>query len=170
MNIASMLSGGLANIFSGGALGVIGAIGSGYLDLQKTKESNKQELAIMEANRQFAITQAGSAVALEAEKRVAASYQQDTAAYTGELSWVDALRGSLRPIVTYLLLGVSIYLALWAFARVSLDQVVISEIAKFSVFTCLDLATMCVAWYFGARQIDKINRSAVAVVAAKKGK
>ena len=158
----------ITHFLSGGALGVFGAIGSGVLDFFKTKEANKQELAVLAARQQIAATEATSQAGLEALKLIGASYAQDAAAYTGELSWVDMLRGSLRPIVTYFLLAVSTCLAFWAFQRVVLEIGVVTEIAKYAVFTCLDLTSMCISWYFGARQIDKINRATAAPAAAKK--
>jgi hypothetical protein len=161
MAIGSLLggvAGAAASILSGGTLGVLGAIGSGVLDFFKTKEKNKQELAIITAQKELALVNKDSLTLLETIKLSAASYENDKAHYSGNLSKTDMLRGTLRPIVTYALLIVSTVLCMWAFKRVSLEQAVVTEIAKYSVYTCLDLTALCVSWYFGARQIDKIQR------------
>lgn len=155
MSIAGILGG----IVSGGTLGVGGAIGSAVLDFFKTKENNKHQLAVLTAQKDLALANANSATLLETIKMMGASYEHDKAAYTGPLSFVDLLRGTLRPIVTYLLLGVSVFLTWWAFERVGVGDEVIREVAKYGIYTCLDLTALCVSWYFGARQIEKTNRS-----------
>lgn len=159
MSISGLLTGGLTSILSGGTLGVIGAIGAGVLDLMKTKEANKQELAKMAAQKELIVAAGSSAAAIESIKLAGASYEQDKAAYSGEVGFVDMVRGLLRPIVTVYLLAVSTYLALWSFGKVGLDLAIVGEICKYTIYTCLDLTSLCVSWYFGARQIDKINRA-----------
>lgn len=157
MNIGSMVAGGVASLLSGGALGVFGAVGSGVLDYFKTKERNKQELAVISAQKDLILAQADSATLLETIKMMGASYENDKATYVGA-GFVDTVRGLLRPAVTVYLVAITTGLAVWAFRRVGLEQAVVAEIAKFAVYTCLDLTGLCVAWYFGARQIDKVRR------------
>ena len=152
------IGGVIGSIVSGGALGVFGAVGSGVLDYFKTKERNKQELAVIAAQKELALANANSTAVLEGLKILGSSYDHDKATYGKDTGVVDLLRGTLRPIVTYLLLGISIYLAIWASRQVTLEMDIIKEIAKYAVYTCLDLAALCISWYFGARQIDKIRR------------
>jgi hypothetical protein len=166
MSITGLIGGGLASVLSGGTLGVIGAVGSGVLDFFKTKEANKQERAVLAAQKDLAITTANSATLLETIKLMSASYDQDKAAYIGA-GWQDSVRAMIRPMLIGILTMTSVYLALWSVARVQLETAVISEIAKYSVFTCLDLTAMGISWYFGSRQMEKINRN---LAIAKKGK
>ena len=165
--ILGTIGGAVASIFSGGALGVLGAVGSGVLDFFKTKEANKQELAVLAAQKDLAVTAATSATLLETIKLTAASYEQDKAAYVGDIGWVDQMRGALRPLVTVYLVAMSSGLAYWSFKKVGIETAVVAEIAKYSVYTCLDLTSMCISWYFGSRQMEKINRN---LAVTKKGK
>lgn len=164
--ILGSILGGVGSILSGGALGVVGAVGSGVLDYFKTKEANKQELAVLAAQKDLAITAANSQTMLESIKLMGASYEQDKAAYVGA-GWQDSIRAMIRPVLVVTLTGISIYLAFTSLAEEGLDPTVISEIAKYSVYTCLDLTSMAVSWYFGSRQMEKINRN---LMVAKKGK
>lgn len=157
MTILSTIAGGLASILSGGTLGVIGAIGNGVLDIMKTKEKNKQELALVTAQKELALANANSATLLETLKLAAASYENDKASYQGA-GFVDTVRGLLRPLVTLYLVGIATYLAVWAFGKIGLDPNMAGEITKYCVYTCMDLTALCVSWYFGARQIDKFSR------------
>lgn len=158
-SISGILSKGLGSILSGGALGVFGAIGSGYLEYKKTQEANKHQLAVISAQKDLALAQGQNTVLLETIKLMGASYENDKEAYTStKLFSVDGYRGTLRPNITYLLVGLAIFLAVWAFRRVGLEVEVVKEIARYAVYTCLDLSALCVSWYFGSRQIDKINR------------
>lgn len=164
--IGGMIGGAVASVLSGGSLGVLGAIGSGVLDFFKTKEANKQELLVLAAQKDLAITAASSLTVLESIKLMAASYDQDKAAYIGA-GWQDSIRAMIRPVLLFVLVCVSVYMAIWSTSKISLEMVVISEIAKYSVFTCLDLTAMGVSWYFGSRQMEKINRN-LAVAKGKK--
>lgn len=164
--ILGSLLGAAGSILSGGALGVVGAIGSGVLDFLKTKEANKQELAVLAAQKDLAVTTANSTTLLETIKLMSASYDQDKASYIGA-GWQDSVRAMIRPILIAVLVITSIYLAIWSTAKVALEVAVISEISKYAVFTCLDLTAMGVSWYFGSRQMEKINRN---LAIAKKGK
>jgi hypothetical protein len=154
------------SIFSGGALGVVGAIGSGVLDFFKTKEANKQELAVLAAQKDLAITAANSATVLETIKLMSASYDNDKATYIGA-GWQDSIRAMIRPVLVTVLTVTSIYLTWSAVGKVGMDSAVMSEIAKYGVYTCLDLCSMAVSWYFGSRQMEKINRN---LAVTKKGK
>jgi len=158
MDVMGMVTGGLTHILSGGTLGVLGAVGSGVLDFFKTKEKNKQELAIITAQKELALANKDSAVLLETIKLSAASYDNDKATYGKDVGWLDSYRGSLRPNVCYFLLAASTYLTIWAFMRVGVDNAIIAEAAKFGIYTCMDLTALAVSWYFGARQIDKMHR------------
>lgn len=166
MALGGMIGGAVASVLSGGLLGVVGAIGTGVLDFFKTKEANKQELAVLAAQLGNIQAAGSSQAALESLKLVSASYDQDKATYIGA-GWQDSVRAMIRPVLLAILVITSVYLAIWSTGKVSLEVAVISEIAKYSVFTCLDLTAMGISWYFGARGMEKINRN---LVAAKKGK
>ena len=169
MSIASMIGGGITSLVGGGALGVLGAVGSGVLDYFKTKEANRQEIAVLTAKAALAKETANSATMLEAMKLISTSYEQDKASYSdANLSWVDMVRGILRPTVTLYLVAIATGLAVWSIQRQGIPAEVQAEVAKYAVYTCLDLAGMCVSWYFGSRQIEKITRAVAPAAAAKK--
>jgi len=148
----------LGSIFSGGAVGLLGGIGSGVFDYFKTKEANKHELAVMAAQKDLAMTAATSATLLESIKLMGASYEHDKATYEGA-GWQDSVRAMIRPILVFLLTGLSIYLTWISVNNMELSGEVTNAIAQYSVFTCLDLCAMAIAWYFGNRGMEKVNRN-----------
>jgi hypothetical protein len=58
----------------------------------------------------------------------------------------------------YLLFGTAAGITIYSIIKVGLDASVMSECAKYGVYTCMDLATIVVTWYFGSRQMEKIKR------------
>lgn len=159
MSIPGILTGGLASILSGGALGVLGAVGNGVLDYFKTKEKNKHELAVISAQKELALVNKDSAIILETIKLSAASYENDKEAYVNtKLFSVDGYRGTLRPNVCYFLLITATYLTWWCVKKTGLNPEVMAEIAIYGTYTCMNLAATTVSWYFGTRQMDKLTR------------
>lgn len=156
MDIGAILLKGLGGIASGGALGVVGAFGTGIVDYFATKEKNKHALAVLDKQVALANAEGVNAVAIEKAKALGASYENDKAAYGG--GWVDMLRGLQRPGITDWLLVVATAITIYALRQVPLTAEVWAEIAKFGVYTCLDLTAMCVSWWFGSRQLERVRR------------
>lgn len=159
MSILTTVINGATSIFSGGALGVVGALGSGIVDMLKTKEANKQQLAVIAAQRDLALAEGVSEAKLEMIKLIGGSYENDKATYVGtKLFSVDGYRGTFRPNACYLLLGLSIWLTIRAISKVGITDETLNEVAQFAVFTCLNLTATCVSWWFGSRQMDKLRK------------
>jgi len=156
MTIGSMITGGLTSLLSGGMLGIFGAIGTGVLDFFKVKQKNKQDLEIMDKQLEFAKAAGSNAALLETIKLMGSSYEHDKATYQNA-GYVDVVRGLVRPAITLYLVAVASVIALWAFKKVGLEQVVVSEVAKYSIYSCLELAGICIVWYFGGRETRKVN-------------
>lgn len=154
MDILNTIISGAGHILSGGALGAIGAIANGYLDLQKTKENNKQELAVMAANLEAAKAAGANLATIESIKLAGSSYEADKASYANA-SAIDIYRGSVRPTVCYFLVLMSTFIGFWAYSRVGISDPVIASIAVYSMQTCLEMASMSVSWFFGTRYMAK---------------
>ena len=144
----------VGKVLSGGALGVVGSIGSGIINMIQTKNTNAHELAVMAANLEAAKAAGLNQVTLDSIKMMSSSYEADKASYQNA-SGIDVYRGSVRPTVCYFLVGMSTWLGFWAFSRVGAADTVIAEIAVMSMNTCLEMASMALAWYFGARYMAK---------------
>jgi len=159
MSILTSVIGGVAAVASGGTLGVIGAIGAGVVDIFRTRESNKQQLAVIAAQTELAKANSESATMLESLKLISGSYENDKETYVNtKLFSVDGYRGTFRPNACYLLLGLSMWLTYYAITKVGLSAETLNEVAIFAVYTCLNLTATCVSWWFGSRQMDKLRR------------
>jgi len=159
MDIPAILLKGLGSVVSGGSLGVIGAIGAGIVDIYKTKETNKQALAVLAAQKELAITNGASATGLEMLKLIGGSYENDKAAYQDvKVFSVDWFRGTFRPFICWVLFGLSCWIVWTALTKVPLPEAFWGEIGIFSVMLCLNLMATCVSWWFGSRQMDKMRK------------
>lgn len=156
MSLISTLTDGVSSLLTGGTLGILGAIGTGVLDIFKTKEKNKHDLAMITANIELAKASGNNLAVIEAIKLAGSSYEHDKAAYVNA-GFVDIIRGLVRPILTTYLVVISSILAIWAFRKVGVEPVVVAEISKYSVSTCLELTSICIVWYFGSREIRKMH-------------
>lgn len=147
----------IANIFTGGVTGLIGALLSGVLEFFKQKQKNVHDLAILAAEREtlsleiqgrerVMTIEGETAQQIEASRLLSVSIASDRATYSnGESKWlvvVDVVRGLTRPILT-LFLGVFMMM-LWF----STDSV---ELQNQITTTVLYIATTCFFWWFGTR-------------------
>jgi hypothetical protein len=143
-----------SSVFSGASLGVLGAIGSGVVTMLQEKQRNKHELEMAAANLEAAKAAGQNLVTLEGLKVLSGSYEHDKAAYK-DAGFIDILRGSVRPVITYFLVGMVTFLGFWAFRRMGLADPVVTEIAVMCVRMCIELASICVVWWFGGRYFKK---------------
>lgn len=160
--ILGTVLGGIGHVFSGGVLGVVGSIATGILDHFTKKKELEKEIAAINAQKELAIQKANGDALLETLKMqnaaTSASYEHDTKMFGKDAGAVDIFRGTLRPIMCYLLFLTAAGITIYSIVRVGLDASVMSECAKYGVYTCMDLATIVVTWYFGSRQMEKIKR------------
>lgn len=158
MSILGTILGGVASVASGGILGVFGSIGSGVVDIFKTKEANKQQLAVIAAQKDLAVAQGAKDSTLEMIKLIGGSYENDKATYVNTPFFsVDGLRGTFRVLICWALFGLACWETYYALTVVVLPADTWAEIATFSVCLCLNLMSTCVSWWFGARQMEKLT-------------
>lgn len=154
MAILETILKGAGSVFSGAGLGVVGAIGSGVVTILQRKQQNAHDLAVMGAQLEAAKAAGNNLAVLEGIKLQSSSYDHDKATYENA-GVIDMLRGSVRPVITYFLVIMVTFLGFWAFKRIGLSDPVISEIAVMCVRMCIELASICVVWWFGGRYFSK---------------
>jgi len=142
---------GVKSVLSGGALGVVGAIGSGIIDLFQGKEKTKELASKVE------IVKAAPDKAIDILKALNYSYDNDKATYK-KAGFVDTVRGLVRPFIIGVLLVSSMAITIDSFLKVGLAQDVMKDIAIYGFYMCLNLTSTCVTWYFGGRELLKMRR------------
>lgn len=157
----------LTSLLSGSVFGLLGSVGGGILDYLKTKEQNKHQLAMLNAQKDLINAQGANAVALEHAKSFAISNESDQATYfkgslpTGAagvlLSFlmviVDFLRGFTRPGITWYLIAAATFVAVDCMHQTEFTQEFISKTAYASIALLLDLVALCVGFWFGGKTI-----------------
>jgi hypothetical protein len=174
------------NIFSGGATGLLGVIAQRFADyknkqldmeLEKQRHANAVELRRVDAEimaQEWAAKTKVAEVEADAAKDVAASnafaesfkmepqQYSDSKRLTPRQQWVmvilDALRGSVRPLLTLYLIVLTT--AVWIQARAKLGVEDLTgetalEVWKMVVGNILYLTTTVVLWWFGTRNKGK---------------
>ncbi len=145
-------------------LGSLLGFGSSFLpkvmDFFQDKQDKKHELAVMEMQikqqKEVAVQQL-EMVNVEADIREVEAIQKSVQ-NTG-VRWIDGLRGSVRPVITYCFFGlfifveVSAYLALTAsgISAMNAVQLVWSE-------EVMGLFSAIIAFWFGGRAINRIRK------------
>jgi hypothetical protein len=130
MNAFLSILGGLG---SGGLLGLLGSLATGWLELKRAAQANAHELAMIQA-RSAAAREAADGAAFAASQQSASS---DAA--VGAASWAVTLRVATRPGLTWLLVAAAVVLSWRAGSASDLPLRV------------LFLAEMAVGWWFGSR-------------------
>lgn len=174
------------SIFSGGATGLIGIVlqrvadyKNKQLDLQIEQQKQSHEIALRRvdaeimaqewaARTKVAEVEAAGREAVADAQAFAASFGLEPKRYaegvkfTHGQGWVmvalDALRGSVRPMLTvYLcLLTTLVYLqARTVLGSAELDVATATDVWKMVVGNILYLTTTCVLWWFGTRSRGK---------------
>ena len=145
-------------------LGSLLGFGSSFLpkvmDFFQDKQDKKHELAVMDMQikqqKEVAVQQL-EMVNVEADIREVEAIQKSVQ-NTG-VKWIDGLRGSVRPVITYCFFGlfifveVSAYLALTASGITSINavQLVWSE-------EVMGLFSAIIAFWFGGRAINRTRK------------
>ena len=143
---------GATKFLTGGTLGVVGALGSGVINLFKAKQKGQKEVEILKAK--LAIAERLGSDGARIIQSVDASYIHDKASYQ-DASGIDIYRGAVRPTIVYFLTFTSVGIACWAIWKVGIDYSVIKLIANTSVDKCWALTGIAVGWYFGGRDLRK---------------
>ncbi len=151
----------LVSILTGGATGLLGTILSFGTAYFKEKQKHAQEIELRRLDMEQARAEAEAAsvrAKIEAEAAteqaelgaLAASYKEAATRWSdGDSRWlvaVDVIRGLIRPVLTL------IFVALTGAVYFTTQDAALRVRA---VETVLYLATTCVLWWFGARQIAK---------------
>ena len=149
------------SIVTGGATGLLGTVISGVTQFVQAQQKHAQEMELRRLDLEMMDREAASAeriTAIEAETaESAAQWAAFEASYkeaghrwsAGDSKWlvvVDIVRGLTRPGLT------------WAFVALTgtiYFTIAVPEDQSRIVNTILYLATTCVLWWFGARQVGK---------------
>jgi len=171
-------------IFSGGATGLLGVVAQRFADyknkqldmeLEKQRQANAVELRRVDAEimaqeyaakAQIVTIQTEGITEVANAEAFAKSYDMEPKMYTtGNLTpnqrWVmvflDALRGSVRPVLTiYLCVLITlVYMQARTLLGSTIDVLNAMELVKLVVGTILYLGTTCVLWWFGSRNSNK---------------
>ena len=165
--LALLGSGGL-----GGVLGIVGNVIKGRGELKAKKMAMAQELSLrqldidefkLEAelkNQQITLENDGHLALANVEADRArdvidgelrkASYDVDKATYGG--SFVDTIRGMMRPAITIYMLALMSYIGYQVYSVTGgIEPVKAWELYETIINSVVFLTTTCVTWYFGAR-------------------
>lgn len=162
----SFVLGMLGSTGFGSLLGCLGGIANRFMDLklktldiEKAKLDNAFELEKMkaetdqlkmewEAKAQVASIEAQGQVDVEGYKAMAASYDNDKATYG--IAWLDAIRGLVRPIVTMIFVGVSLFFAYLVYQANLKVTFPLETLAKVIDWLLLE-AGVVIGWWFASR-------------------
>ncbi len=156
----------LLSILTGGVSGLLGTAVSFFSSYFQAKQRHAQEMELRRLDMEMARAEAASAervAAVEAESArdqaawsaLEASYKEASRRWSrGDSKWlvfVDVVRGLTRPGLTFMFVGLvgTIYFTLGGSDMETID------IRPRIIDTVLYLATTCVLWWFGARQLAK---------------
>lgn len=137
MNWASLLG----NVASGGVLGLVGQLATGWLHIKEKAQANAHELALIEAQKGLATEQASAAAF--------AASQSAEAATAGNVSpWAANIKTLWRPALTLLLLVLTtgIYFSAAPEVRAEISGDVVTA------------TTACIFWWFGSRYQDGLRK------------
>ncbi|HEY5960671.1 MAG TPA: hypothetical protein VIV60_29155 [Polyangiaceae bacterium] len=151
MDLGSILSGPLGAIFGAGS-----AIVQKVIDYKDHNAQREQELALRDkdlehlkvelANKsEIAKVDADMQIGLKEFDAVSTSIAADKASYG--VTWVDAVRGMVRPVLTAAAMALVVDMTIIALRGEPLTQANRMEIVNEALF----LAGTAIAWWFGAR-------------------
>lgn len=150
--LTALLSGG-ANLLSGGLLGAVGGVVTGFLKLKEKKADQEHELAMRDKDMQLMQAEAESAVKLEQARAVTAAEQGAADAFTA--SQVNA-RVDIPA-------GIAEKAAPWA-----CTIFVLGEFVKGQVRVALTLVSFGLVGYFASKGIQDAAQQGQLVLAAVK--
>lgn len=153
MNIADMIG----NISTGGALGIIGALGSGVLNYFQTKQEHGFKIEEMKLGSSLKQVETAGQLAIAREDNAGKAFtasQTADASISGTSPWVANLRGATRPLLTWVFTFASFAIVA---ATLFFPQWLVSAppMLTVGIGMVLDMTGMMISWWFGSRQIEK---------------
>lgn len=150
----------------GQIIGLAGGIGSGILGYFQTKRQNAHELAMRQEDMKLLLAQANADQAKLAAELAKSRQEGADAAYSASVNadaklprswrWVDGFRAITRPGLTWFFV-----IAFYALASCIIRGVGIQylqhPLGVFIFTTTANLMDLCVTWWFGQRQMDKMT-------------
>lgn len=171
--LTSLLGGGL-NLMSGGLIGAISGIATGWLKLKEKRADQEHELRLREEERKTLVAEAENAVRLEQARAITAVEQGAADAFTVSQGaarvdipaglaekaspWVanmfilgEFTKGMVRVFVTLVGFGYVIYFGMQGVAEAAKD----GKLALTCVKSLIFIAEMACGWWFAHRQMTK---------------
>ena len=171
--LTGLLSGGL-NIVSGGLVGAIGGIATGWLKLKERRADQEHEVKMRQMDKELMIAEADNAVRLEQARAVtvqeqgmadaftmsqASARSEIPAAIADKLSpWManvfafgEFLKGQVRVALTLVSFGAVMYFASQGVAEAAKD----GQLALTCVKSIIFMAELSGGWWFAHRQMAK---------------
>ena len=168
----------LANLFGGGAIGMIAGVANKWISLKEQKQQleaqermqkerliaeeklidkqmqsmeleNKLQMQIIDKEGDIAEQKGADAsfkAAIEAEAKSLGENIQAK-------QWVISLRGSLRPIISYILLSGTIIFIIMAFFNPTLAAITAGTLLYLAIEIWLSLTGTCIGYWFGTRAV-----------------
>jgi len=153
MNLADLIG----NVSTGGALGIVGSLGSGILNYFQTKQEHGFKIEEMKLGASLEQVKTAGELAVARESNAGQAFtasQNADASIAGASSWVSNLRGATRPLLTWVftfasfaIVAATVFIPDWLVEAPPLLTVGIGMV--------LDMTGMMISWWFGSRQIEK---------------
>jgi hypothetical protein len=171
--LTSLLGGGM-NIMSGGLIGAVGGVVTGWLKLKERKADQEHERLMRDKDRELLLAEADSAVKLEQARAVTAAEQGAADAFTASQvnarvdipagiadkvsPWVantfvlgEFAKGMVRIVLTILSFAFVVYFGFQGIAEASKD----GKLALTCVKSVIFMAELSGGWWFAQRQMGK---------------
>lgn len=150
----------------GQAFGLIGGLASGVLSFFQKKDDRKHELALKVEEMKFLIAKGNVDAATLAGDLARLREKGASEAFTASINadaklprsyvWIDALRAFTRPGITWYFTVTFTCLAMFVLTGWA-GSLFESSLAVFIFTTSANMMQMCVTWWFGQRQIDRMT-------------
>lgn len=150
----------------GQILGLVGGIGTGVLNYFQTKRQNAHDIAMKHEDMKLLIAKGSvdqAVIAAElAKQREAGAAESYTASINSDSKlprswrWVDGFRAVTRPGLTWFFVLAFYSLASCVIRGVGV-QYLATPLGVFVFTSTANLMDLCVTWWFGQRQMDKMT-------------
>ena len=168
----------IANIFGGGALGMIVGAVNKWISLKEQEQQLaaqermqerrliaeeklvEKQMQSMKLEKELDMQILDREADIEEQKGADASFKAAIEAGSKSLgeniqaaSWVVNLRGALRPIISYILLGGTILFIIIAFFNPALAVITAGTLLYLAIEIWLSLTGTCIGYWFGTRAV-----------------
>jgi len=156
----------LTTVFAGGAAGIVGTLISTVTKFLDRRQRHRMEMERMQLDKELMMLEGEQAAQIARAQGEAgaliASYEEAGTRFSqpGEgwlMQIVDVVRGLTRPGLTGLLVAAEVWLAwlIWQQVGTLVLEAKGPDMLGKIVDSVIYLATMCVTWWFGGRQLDR---------------